>query len=138
MAFVNCYTYNYVRNINSATKKFNYNLIENYTNFLIEMKKLLIKEDLYEQFEEDYNYAVVRQVNNSFKKYFFAKQNEKKYSELKKEFKNYIKKDPYYTSIKEIKINKLSIKRKLMIFFVRRKMFFILKCMYFVNREKNI
>jgi len=135
IAFCNCYTYNYRWNTEGATKKYNPDIIKEYDNFLTLLKEILIKENIYEKYEKDYQYYVLRKINTFFRKYFFAKENNAKFFMIKKEIIEMTKKEPYHTAIYNSKNMKLPRKRRIMVKCLKSKWFRILKYMYQINKE---
>ena len=138
VAFINELTYNYRRNPESATKKYDPKLIENYSMLLEKTKEVLIKENLYEEYENEYLYFTLRQVAKYLKKYFFRKEEKEKYIERKNKFKKLIETEPYYTAIFKKKVKYLPKKRKLMLLLLKTKSFSLLKLCYSLNKEQEI
>ena len=135
--FIENLTYNYRLYPESASKKYDSNLIKNYTKLLIELEKQLIERNLYKKYENEYRFSVLRRLNKFFNKYFFDKRTKKTYRELKKEFKNLLETQPYKNIIYNGNTKFLSIKRKLMLLLVRKKQFMLLKFFYTLNKGIN-
>ena len=135
IVFIDKLTYNYRIHNESVMRKYDPNLIENYTKLLNEYEKKLIEKNLYEQYKEEYNFFVLRQINKFFNRYFLDERNTKKYKELKSEFMLLLEEQTYKEVIFREKTNSLSIKRRLMLFLVKRKQFFLLKLFYKLNKR---
>ena len=135
IVFIENITYNYRIHSESVMKKYDENLIANYTKLLIEYKRIFIENSFYEEYKEEYNFFVLRQFNKFFNNYFFDVRTTKQYKELKKEFLELTQKEPYKEVIYKEKIVSLSKKRKLMIFLIKTKQFYLLKLFYKLNKR---
>lgn len=133
ITFINSVTYNYRYNPESATKKFDSKLIEHYNILLEETKNLLIKENIYNEYENAYLYFVLRQINKYLNRYFFQNENTKTYKEQKIEFKNLIKTEPYKIAVFEKVPKYLPKKRRIMLILIKLRQFWLLKFCYSIK-----
>ena len=135
VVFTNIITYSYNLIEESITRRYDADLIEHYTSMLQVLKDCLIQNKIFKEYQNEYYYFVLRQINKYFKLYFFRDENKKGYYELKEEFLKLLETEPYHTAIYNENIKYLSIKRKLMLIFLRAGNFDLLKRLYNINKK---
>lgn len=128
--FENKVVYNYNINMESVSNAFDSNLTENYDVFLTELKKVLKELNLYDLHKEEWNYFVFRQLIKYCRKYFFNKNNEKTKEVNKKKFCEILKLDKYAEALKDIDIQVLTTKQKLIYYFMVKRNYLMLNIMF--------
>ena len=133
---VNEYTYNYVTDLNSITQKYSKktfkrvdNLVKNFKNILLPM--------LESKHQNEYYFYIVYLLNHLCIEYIFNEQTNLKPKEQKKLLKNLMEKEEYAEAVKNVKINKLTPRKKVMVFLMRMKLYCMIKYVYLFKKIKK-
>lgn len=128
--FVNKFLYFYRKNENSVTHSFDKNMIANLKETQQDIVRILKINNIENKYVDEVYYNRIKQFEKIVRQYFFCKKNEKKYYELKKEFIDFSNSDFVQETIKNIKKEKLHFTRKVIVFCLKKRAFFILKIYY--------
>lgn len=128
--FLNQSNYIYRQNENSTMNKFNINIIKYYINLINNISDIFEKNNLKYEYGKEFNYFILKQIDKFLEFYFFRKENPQKYSELKKEYFDLIKKDEFNFALKNVEKEKLNSIRRMIVFCSKYKLYLLLKIYY--------
>lgn len=126
---VNEYTYNYVDNANSITRKYSPKLFCRINNLV-----KLFKDELWSflsfNHEEEYNSYIIYLLNYLCIGYIYNKQIGMSSKEQRVLLKEITNREEYRYAIKNVKLGRLSLRRKLLIILLRLKLYGIIRYVY--------
>lgn len=126
--YVDEFVYNYYLN-NSVSKSYNKDYLIRYQRFIQELSKLMEKTDNEKKLYNEFNCLILWILSRISKYYFFNKKNNKKNSELKKEFYTLINQQPW-SNIKNIKYDSLSTYLKIFYNILRIKNYYLIGLLF--------
>ena len=130
--FIDFPLYNYYINPGSVSNSFNPHYIDTVNLYLKKLKQFLIKNNLYEKLNNNYNLCCCRYAYLNMN-YIFSPHNnipsKNKINILKKS----LKEDPYKTPLKKLKLNNFN-KKYILIFFLLKKRFLFPLLIYYTRR----
>ena len=124
---LNKYLYHYRINRYSITQKFSINTINYFETYIEYVKKYIIEYKKNKKFEDILNIKIFTSIDNYMTNYFFHNDNNKNRKTLKSEFINLLDKPLYKDAINKIKKERLSLYQRLVLKYVIKKNFFVLK-----------
>lgn len=121
--------YHYRTNVTSAMHTFDEHVLAKYNRLLEKMKEKLIELGC-KDFEMQYHFFVVRQLHRLCIQYIFTPDTSFGQKERIEVMENLVKKEPYQTAIKKIKITMLSPRRMLLVLGLRLHCYSLIKFLY--------
>lgn len=112
IAYINVPVYNYRILENSITHAYKPNILEINTEIFNSWQEFFKVLDESEKYNKPYYACVLRRIEESIKLYFANSKNTKSKNKLRKEFKEMLQSEPYYTAVRNVDISKISNKQK--------------------------
>lgn len=123
--YIDEFTYNYYINEYSVCNSYNPRIIENFNNLFAKYEEYANQEKIsLDDFA--YNYFGFRQIVNILKKYFRNSHNNQKYKEKVKEFNKFLNSFPYVNFLKNVRLNELGFKKKIIYLIIKFRVYFVL------------
>ena len=110
--------YNYVDNKQSVTRKYRPGISRDMDVFFEKTKKMLIQNGLFSDLEKAYFLRAEFEVDRSFYLEFFNLQNKDK--RARKEFKEFIRKEPYQTALLKEYLPRENYRQRIFRFLVKK------------------
>lgn len=121
--------YNYQKNDFSVCQRYSEDTVKYYEKYFEHVRKYIEKYNKDEDFKDLLNVKIVTSIDIYMRNYFFNKKNSRNNKEIKKEFWSLLNEETYAKAIKNVKIKYLSIYQKCVLFCVKYRLFYCLKCL---------
>ncbi|MBO5142222.1 MAG: glycosyltransferase family 2 protein [Clostridia bacterium] len=115
--YIPIHTYHYRTNQQSVMKSYDEKLIQKYEKLFFAFEKKIKRQNM--DYSWQYNHFIVRQLHRFFYQYICNTQFNVDNKEKERIVKKLTKKEPYKTAIKNVKLEKLSLRRILLIILLR-------------------
>lgn len=138
IGYVDFLFYHYRTNADSVTKKYRPNIWGNIDNSLAEAQRFIENGGKDKAFKQAYHHLATKLLKDNLMLDFFNENNPKSYSERKKEFIALIKRPPYRESLKKINLENSAKKKKVSIYLLKYRQFFLLSKYYSHQRKRML
>lgn len=137
--YLNEAMYYYRHNESSVCYRYNSNIDEPLIKLLNEIRKFMeiFEKDKNEMFMMAYYQKTLVTLIENLKLNYFHKNNKNKSLVNKKNLNYLISQEPYYNMLHNIDFQKLSFKKKLIIYLIKSKQFYLLKLLFKINEIKE-
>lgn len=129
--FTGDFKYNYRKENQSASFKFNKKIIDHFEFYFLEVSRFLNAclpgSDIY---AKALNAKILTSLNSYLLNYFFHKKNDDSFIVVKSKLSKILNSAPYAQALAEIDYNYLNNQERLFVFLLKARMFFILKMIY--------
>ena len=121
LSYIQESVYNYVLFTESVTRSYKKDTLEINKRIFKRINDFINETGDKDFFKDALNVNIIRRLTRTIDTYFFADNNPKAFNEKCKELKNIIKQEPYHKAIYAVKMNKLNLNDKVIVFFARQK-----------------
>lgn len=121
------YHYRYLQN--SVTNRFNPNVMLYNEIAFKHYERIMKKFHLSSEYEDAYHTRILTRLYSSMRLYYFHKENPHTYKETVKEINALLDKYPYNKAIQKVQINNVPFQQQVFIYFLKKRMYYILKLM---------
>ena len=126
VSYISYPVYYYRQVETSITNSYKANMLEINSLIFVSWNEFFEKYEDNEEFQKPYYACIIRRISETLKLYYLTPQNPKSKKELQKEYYEMIKKNPYQKAIKNVEMNKLSRRQKLIVLLSRKPFIWLL------------